>query len=104
MTDKFTYRTTPLDGDRTMLDQPASPPPLAVSFPDGIVNGRHHYSVIGDEEGAATPKSSGGGFLSSWTLALGLWCDQTLPSIATGAALVAWVGISGWVTFTLFFG
>jgi len=104
VTDKFTYRTSPLDGDRTMLDQPASPPPLAVSFPDGIINGRHHYAVIGDEEGVAPPKSSGWDFLSSWILALGLWTEQTLPSIGTGAALVAWVGIAAWVSFTLFVG
>jgi len=86
-----------------MLDQPGTPPPLAVSFPDGIVNARHRYSVIEDDAPRTATRTWGGGYLSSWILALGLWCEQTLPSMATGAALVAWVGITAWVSFTLFF-
>jgi hypothetical protein len=86
-----------------MLDQPGTPPPLAVSFPDGIINDRHRYSVIEDDATRTATRTWGGGYLSSWILALGLWCEQTLPSIGTGAALVAWVGVAAWVSFNLFF-
>lgn len=80
------------------------PPPLAVSFPEGIVNGRHRYSVIEDTAPATPPRFWSRGSLVSWNLALGIWIERNLRWIETGAVVtttVAWVGVVAWLALNL---
>jgi hypothetical protein len=87
-----------------MQSEVKSPPPLSVSFPEGIINGRHRYSVIEDDAPRTAPLIRGAGWAVSWSLAIGLWIEQHWAVLETGAVVATvagWVGVVAWLSLNL---